>query len=36
MFNAVLRFIGRALTPAADILAKMPPSAVRQIIFLPL
>ena len=33
MFKAVLRWIERAMAPGAQMLAKMPPSAVRQVIF---
>jgi hypothetical protein len=33
MLNAVLRFIERAMAPGAQMLAKMPPSAIRQVIF---
>ena len=33
MFKAVLRWIERAMAPSAQMLAKMPPSAVRQVIF---
>jgi hypothetical protein len=33
MLNAVLRWIGRAMAPRAQMLAQMPPSAVRQVLF---
>jgi hypothetical protein len=33
MLNAVLRWIERAMAPGVQMLAQMPPSAVRQVIF---
>ena len=33
MMNVVLRFIERMLAPSAKLLADMPPSAIRQLIF---
>ena len=33
MLNAVLRWIERAMAPGFEMLGKMPPSAVRQVIF---
>ena len=33
MLNVVLRWIGRAMTPGAQLLASLPPSAVRQALF---
>jgi hypothetical protein len=33
MLNALLRWIERAMAPGAEMLASMPPSAVRQILF---
>jgi hypothetical protein len=33
MLNALLRWIGRMMAPGAQMLAAMPPSAVRQAIF---
>ena len=33
MLNVVLRWIERMLAPSAQMLADMPPSAIRQLIF---